>query len=130
MTKTDEELAAESKGKDQDQGSSTEKAYKPLFKVIVSNQADGTLEVGPSAKAFKEGFQEVVHQSLKVIHPTLPGPGVDHRSLRPKPASNPGLEPNPNPDSGASRPNHNTAVPWGLRLHAYLEAELTPQPSS
>ena len=65
MTKTDEELAAESKGKDQDQGSSTEKAYKPLFKVIVSNQADGTLEVGPSAKAFKEGFQEVVSVPVK-----------------------------------------------------------------
>ena len=72
LTQSAEEVAAEKAAKEEakeagsDGGGATGNAYTPLFTVVVTHQEDGALEVGPSARSFKEGFQDVVHQSLKV----------------------------------------------------------------
>ena len=67
LTQSAEEVAAAQKAKEEGKEVADDGSYKPLFTVVVSHQADGQLEVGPSARSFKEGFQNVVHQSLKVI---------------------------------------------------------------
>ena len=41
--------------------------YVPLFRIVVESDISGELQLGPSADAFKKGFEQIIGQSLRVV---------------------------------------------------------------